>query len=243
MRDNGLPAQQWAHVADLDPRVADAALEALREAGVAAYATPHAGEAGPYLDVQLPNRPTDRLYVDSNARERAVAVLAQLARTARGESPDPAPPGRSAAEVDATFDEIVSQFGVRTAPRDSGPSEETRDTSARVISGSSGWDDLFADMQPPPEDPASLVLDALDEGYVPPPPPPVPTGTPMRRFAWLGVLGAPLIAVAAVFTNYRLDGWAGLFVVGAFIGGLVTLVATLDDRRVDDDDPDHGAVV
>ena len=78
---------------------------------------------------------------------------------------------------------------------------------------------------------------------MPPPPPTVPRGTPLRRFAWAAVLGAPIVVVLCVLFSYGLDGWTGLLVVGAFIGGLVTLVATLDDRPLDDDGPDHGAVV
>jgi hypothetical protein len=78
---------------------------------------------------------------------------------------------------------------------------------------------------------------------VPPPPPELPRGTPLRRFAWAGVLGAPAAVAAAVAFSYGLDGWTGLLVVAAFIGGLVTLIVTLEDRPPDDDGPDHGAVV
>ena len=57
------------------------------------------------------------------------------------------------------------------------------------------------------------------------------------------MLGAPVVVVLCVILDYRLDGWAGLLVVGAFLGGLGTLFATLDDRPPDEDGPDHGAVV
>ena len=77
----------------------------------------------------------------------------------------------------------------------------------------------------------------------PPPPPPVPVGTPIRRFAWLAVLAAPVVVVLCLLVSYPLDGWIGLLVVGAFLGGLGTLFATLDDRSPDEDGPDHGAVV
>jgi hypothetical protein len=255
VRDNGLPAQQWTHVADLDPRVADAALDALRNAGVAAYATPHPGQAGPYLDVQLPDRPTDRLYVEAGARERAAAVLADLQRTTSIGAPSGGDPREdafgtgSAAEVDARFAEIVSQFDLSTAPQEplsrpeDVPPDEPDDASpsgGRLLRGTYGWDDLLAvtaRAQPAPEP------EDEDEGYVPPPPPAVPRGTPLRRFAWAAVLGAPIVVVLCVLFSYGLDGWTGLLVVGAFIGGLVTLVATLDDRPLDDDGPDHGAVV
>lgn len=253
MRDNGLPAQEWTHVADLDPWLADAALDALRRAGVAAYATPHPGHAGPYLDVHLPDRPTDRLYVESGARERAAAVLADLERTSGDVGPpwtEPVGDG-SSLDIDATFAEIVSQFDTGTAAQEplsavGDDAEESSDPTAgerpsgRLIRGTHGWDDLLtepahgADPDEGPED---------DDGYVPPPPPAVPRGTPLRRFAWAAVLGAPLVVILSVLLSYGLDGWTGLLVVAAFVGGLVTLVVTLEDRPPDDDGPDHGAVV
>ena len=264
MRDNGLPAQEWTHVADLDPPVADAALDALRQAGVAAYATPHPGRAGPYLDVLLPDRPTDQLYVESSARERAVAVLADLHRD---EAETPADGsvggagvgtrGSESAAVDAAFAEIVSQFGQPSAdPRpysvdpepahgdgEDGPPGPAGDGSGRVLRGTLGWDDLLSEGDRPGLGTPEVDSPSDDEGYVPPPPPPVPHGTPVRRFAWLAVLGAPIVVVLCVIVDYRLDGWAGLLVVGAFLGGLGTLFATLDDRPPDEDGPDHGAVV
>jgi hypothetical protein len=260
MRDNGLPAQEWTHVADLDPPVADAALDALRQAGVAAYATPHPGRAGPYLDVLLPDRPTDQLYVESSARERAVAVLAELHRgDDDATSDDESPSTRSAetAAIDAAFARIVSQFGQPSADprpysvepepaegdRDGGQGGQAGEGSGRVLRGAIGWDDLLGERDRPGLGAPDTDSSSDDEGYVPPPPPPVPHGTPVRRFAWLAVLGAPLVVVLCVIVDYRLDGWAGLLVVGAFLGGLGTLFATLDDRPPDEDGPDHGAVV
>jgi len=254
VRDNGLPAQQWTHVADLDPRVADAALDALKDAGVAAYAVPHPGDAGPYLDVQLPNRPTDRLYVEAGARERAAAVLADLERNAAEGLPGDTSQGRSAADVDATFADIVARFELSTAAEEplspeaadsvdpTHPNESFPSGGGRVIRGAVGWDDLLGDARTP-SGPTPVEPEDEEEGYVPPPPPTIPRGTPLRRFAWAGVLGAPVVLALCVLFSYGLDGWTGLFVVGAFIGGLVTLVVTLEDRPTDDDGPDNGAVV
>lgn len=52
VRDNGLRCGNYAPMGDLDPRVADAVLVALRAAEIAAYVTPVQGGVG------------DRLYVD-----------------------------------------------------------------------------------------------------------------------------------------------------------------------------------
>ena len=78
IRDNGLFADSYLPLADLDPRVANAALDALREAGIAAYAKASPGTPGPYLDVHLPVRPSDRLFVDAAAASSARSVLAGM---------------------------------------------------------------------------------------------------------------------------------------------------------------------
>ncbi len=67
MRGNGLSADAYVAVADLDPGTADALLVALRDRGVAAYA---AASPEPVLDAD-----TDRLYVDVAAVEQARALI------------------------------------------------------------------------------------------------------------------------------------------------------------------------
>ena len=128
----------------------------LRRAGVAAYATPHAGRAGPYLDVQLPDRPTDRLFVESAAVERAASVLADLDRDAAAQD-DEAGPSRDevTSQVDATFAEIVAHY--TREPADAPPDDHGE---GRVVAQPQpvlpgvGWDDLLAGTSastPPPE--------------------------------------------------------------------------------------------
>jgi hypothetical protein len=82
-RDNGLRADRYVAIGDLDPRVADAALGTLRAEGIAAYAVPTPGARGGYLEQRLPTQPTDRLYVDEQRAETACDLLA------RGDEPDP----------------------------------------------------------------------------------------------------------------------------------------------------------
>ncbi len=74
-RSNGLPATRYTPLVDLEPQLADALLEALRDEGVAAYAAPSPGVQGPYMDVQLPDGPTDRVWVDAGARAQAREIL------------------------------------------------------------------------------------------------------------------------------------------------------------------------
>jgi hypothetical protein len=74
-RDNGFVARHYVPLADLDPRLADAMLDLLRDEGIAAYASPSTGRLGGYLEVILPERPRDRLWVDREQRDRAVGLL------------------------------------------------------------------------------------------------------------------------------------------------------------------------
>jgi hypothetical protein len=82
-RDNGFVARHYVPLADLDPRLADAMLEALRAEGIAAYVVPSTGQLGGYLEVHLPERPRDRLWVDRRHHDRATALL-----SVHGDRPD-----------------------------------------------------------------------------------------------------------------------------------------------------------
>ncbi|MFP5346036.1 MAG: hypothetical protein ACLGIA_03280 [Actinomycetes bacterium] len=85
-------------------------------------------------------------------------------------------------------------------------------------------------------------IDAMldEEGYEPPEPPPLPRGDVVSRFAWSGVLGAPLFFLLAALFWHSAPTWLVVGAVAAFVGGFVTLVVRMPDSRDDDDD---GAVV
>ncbi|MCW2777591.1 MAG: hypothetical protein JWN17_1316, partial [Frankiales bacterium] len=80
-RGNGLQAADWGALVDLDPRLAEALLDRLAGAGVAAYVEP-ASSSDPFSRAPLPNRPLDRLWVDPEraqvAREVVAAEVADL---------------------------------------------------------------------------------------------------------------------------------------------------------------------
>jgi hypothetical protein len=76
-RDNGFVARHYLPLADLDPRLAEAMLEVLRAESIAAYVEPSTGRLGGYLEVHLPDRPHDRLWVDREQRDRAATLLSQ----------------------------------------------------------------------------------------------------------------------------------------------------------------------
>jgi hypothetical protein len=231
MRDNGLQATSWVLLADLDPRVADAALEALRRAGVAAYTRPHPGIRRPYLDVAPNPQPTDQLYVDASARQRAAEVLAALEN---GASSDPGDP----TDIDAEFARIVAGLDVADP---GSPARTPWPVTPATPPATTGWEIVGSARHDQPEEPPpSASLE--DEHFVPPPPPPVPRGDALSRFAWLGLLGVPIIGLICIVLGVQLEGWQALLLAGAFVGGFVTLVIRMGNRDVDDD-PQDGAVL
>jgi hypothetical protein len=74
-RSNGLPATVWTPMADLHPQLADIMLTILKGEGVAAYVSPAPASPGSFLQVRLPDQPTDRLFVDAAAVVRARQLL------------------------------------------------------------------------------------------------------------------------------------------------------------------------
>lgn len=162
IRDNGLFADSYLPVADLDPRVANAALEALRDAGIAAYAKASPGVHGPYLDLHLPSRPSDRLFVDSTAATTARSVLADVlpneyggwVPTAEGAEGTQVPAelvgagsARSGADpdLDTAWEQIVAGYDA-APPADSVPSWPAEEDLAEPATGdeeesdaSGGW--------------------------------------------------------------------------------------------------------
>lgn len=219
-RDNGLAASVYVPLAELDPRLAEAMLEALRAAGVAAYLTPSTGVTGGYLNISLPDRPTDRLWVDSAARPRAAAVLAEL----------------SAAPAPASEREDEPRGGVR----DEEESWAAIVATFRTPAGTPTWP---AAEELPVESPRSVADPADDEHYVPAVPPPVPQAHPVTRWAILALtLGLAVLVLPALFSEPVGPGLA-LLAVAAVLGGFGTLVARMRDAPPTDSGPDDGAVV
>ncbi|MGI5168688.1 hypothetical protein ACQEU3_30505 [Spirillospora sp. CA-253888] len=133
-RGNGLSADAYAPLADLDPRLADAVLVALREAGIAAYA---AGAEPPGDDLPgllaggppgtmpgtVPDAADDdleRVYVDAEMRPTAEGVLrAQLTRLRDADPDDPGTGPRAAADQHGADQRGLDPNG--TDPNGAGP--------------------------------------------------------------------------------------------------------------------------
>lgn len=93
-------------------------------------------------------------------------------------------------------------------------------------------------------EPSEDDLDEDDEGhFVPPEPPPLPAADPTAKFAWLGVIGGPVLLLLAVVLGWEMSWWLATLSIGGFVGGFTTLVVRMKTDDEEDDDPGRGAVV
>ncbi|MET8445909.1 hypothetical protein [Streptomyces sp. NPDC005209] len=93
-------------------------------------------------------------------------------------------------------------------------------------------------------EPSDDDFDEDDEGhFVPPEPPPLPAADTTAKFAWLGVVGGPILLLLAVLLGWDMTWWLATLGIGGFLGGFVTLVTRMKTDDDGDDDPGRGAVV
>ncbi|MFH8975727.1 hypothetical protein [Streptomyces sp. NPDC017890] len=163
------------------------------------------------------------------------AVWAAIVAGYGDEPPDP--PGAK------PFKSVEDLALLEPETNDDGP-EADRPASARPLGGSVAFapgvgprDHTLAE---PSDD------DDPDDGeghFVPPEPPPLPEGDTTAKFAWLGVLGGPVLLLLAVLLGWDMSWWLATASVGGFLGGFATLVMRMRTGDEDDDDPGRGAVV
>ncbi|MEU7609949.1 DUF308 domain-containing protein [Micromonospora sp. NPDC049204] len=113
-RDNGLDANEYAVVGDVDPRVGEHLLDVLAAGGIAAYLQPSADLNPVTRTTTVPARPVDRLYVDRSHLTTARDYLTQLA----DESSPEQPPARDEPDIDAEWARIVAGFHTSSAVGD-----------------------------------------------------------------------------------------------------------------------------
>lgn len=263
-RDNGLEAAGYAAAGDVDPRVGEHLLDVLALEGIAAYLHPAADLNPVTRTTVLPQRPTDRLFVDREHVDTARAYLAQLAEDAAADSDsdlggieDDEYAASDADDVDDAWRAIVAGFDADTtatwpASEDVPPAgEPAPGRTRRVIGGeptrrsrAERWRPTGAPTpaRQPEED---SLLDGLDtfgadlpddpeEGYSPPAPPPLPRPSMPTVLAVLGVVGGLITFLRP--SLLPVDQTTALFLgFAALIGGFVTLVWRL---RHDDDEGD-----
>ncbi|MFJ8080643.1 hypothetical protein ACIQ6Y_08405 [Streptomyces sp. NPDC096205] len=93
-------------------------------------------------------------------------------------------------------------------------------------------------------EPTEDDFDDSDEGhFVPPEPPPLPAADTTAKFAWLAVIGGPVLLLLAVVLGWDMTWWLATLGIGGFLGGFATLVARMRTDDDESDDPGRGAVV
>ncbi|MET7474462.1 hypothetical protein ABZT17_08890 [Streptomyces sp. NPDC005648] len=93
-------------------------------------------------------------------------------------------------------------------------------------------------------EPSEDDYDEDDEGHFEPPePPPLPAADTTAKFAWLGVVGGPILLLLAVVLGWDMTWWLATLGVGGFLGGFATLVMRMRTDEDEDGDPGRGAVV
>ncbi|MHC3473365.1 hypothetical protein ACYF6T_32385 [Streptomyces sp. 7R007] len=93
-------------------------------------------------------------------------------------------------------------------------------------------------------EPSEDDFDEDDEGhFVPPEPPPLPTADTTAKFAWLAVVGGPVLLLLAVVLGWDMTWWLATLGIGGFLGGFATLVMRMRTDDEDEGDPGRGAVV
>jgi hypothetical protein len=259
VRSNGLTASTYSPVADLEPQVAQTLLDDLRAEGVAAYTKPvESSTVGGFDRPEFRVGVKERLYVDAAASERVRDLIA-------GRDPELIDDNEDLrwAQLVAGFDRPL-ETTVTPWPANEDvsahepPAVDERDLASRTFEdgpppvASLPWgsstdpggsdDDAFLQSSTARSD---IDDDDDDDGsrFIPEPPPPLPQLPPYKMIAWVGLLGGPLLLVLSAIFSYQLPSWAsGLAVVG-FVGGFITLVATMGDDNDDPWSPDNGAVV
>ncbi|MEW9520865.1 hypothetical protein [Streptomyces tubercidicus] len=154
--------------------------------------------------------------------------------------------GKDGAAAKPAKPEADAPSGTETAEKDGtaagdGPGDAPRPGSFVVFApgvgaGPRSWS---------PAEASDDDLDETDEGhFTPPEPPPLPQADVTAKFAWLAVIGGPLLLVTMVLLQQPVTWWITVLGVGGFLGGFATLVARMKDDDEDDNDlPGSGAVV
>lgn len=243
MRDNGLTATAYTSLGRIDPLVAEPVLDALKAAGIAAYCESQSGALSEALtEVATPEEAEeparipvgyDEIFVDAEAVERARPVIDRSTE-------------------DAEWKSLVEQFNKPSAPGHDGGadpvprwpvSEDVDEKYEPLIDVPTG---LTIKDDTPDEDEADTKpakkTDDPHEHFVPPEPPRGPRLDWVSRLAWLGLLGGPLLLIAAAVLDFGTGRITTLAVAG-FIGGFLTLVLRMKDRLPPGDGGDDGAVV
>lgn len=265
-RDNGLSANEWGALVDLDPRLSEPLLDSLAAEGVPAYVEP-ASDLDSYTRASvLPHRPMDRLWVDPARADLARGVVASevadltalLAEVEPGES------------VDGLVRAIPRTAAVRVLAAPEIPQTPTDDeVFAQIVAGFSTeagdpvprWpvtEDVEPGKKPPLRRRSDTATERGDEdglpGWVEPAaladdghfdPPPAPR-IPRPRLRTLISTTLLLLGLTTMFAPFQigLDDSPIYLIVGMMLtGGGATLLVTGMRDAPWGNGPDDGAVV
>ncbi|MEU4261047.1 hypothetical protein ACYCCF_07225 [Streptomyces argenteolus] len=122
-----------------------------------------------------------------------------------------------------------------------GPPEKPLGSSVVFAPGVAGPRDY--EVAEPVDGDADDPDDGEEGHFVPPEPPPLPEADVTAKFAWLAVVGGPVLMLIAVLLQWEMTWWLTTLCIGGFLGGFATLVARMPHDDEDDPGPGSGAVV
>jgi hypothetical protein len=127
---------------------------------------------------------------------------------------------------------------------DDEPKEEEKPAAPKPLGGSVSFAPGVGPRDHSVPEPAEDDFDEDDEGhFVPPEPPPLPAADTTAKFAWLAVVGGPVLLLLAILLGWDMTWWLATLGIGGFLGGFATLVMRMRTDDEDDGDPGRGAVV
>lgn len=138
-RDNGLRCANYTPIADLDPRIVDSLLASLRDEGIAAYAAPTPAATGGAMELRLPDRPIDRLWVDDTQVARAKDLVDQ-------ESGDK--PASEDVDFESAWQQVLASL--QATPGEATPSWPEDDQPPQLGESYDPADEDHYDPPPPP---------------------------------------------------------------------------------------------
>ncbi|KJK39908.1 membrane protein [Streptomyces variegatus] len=152
--------------------------------------------------------------------------------------------GTNDALTDGDRGDTAVKSGDAVKPAEPQEAEEPGDQPVKPLGGSVSFAPGVGPRDYSVSEPAEDDFDENDEGhFVPPEPPPLPTADPTAKFAWIGVLGGPVLLMLAVLLGWDMTWWLATLGIGGFLGGFTTLVMRMRTDDEEDDDPGRGAVV
>jgi hypothetical protein len=155
---------------------------------------------------------------------------------AYGEEP-PDPPGTKPYKP-------VEDLALPAWEPDGAKDDDTKDEPAEPLGSSISFAPGVGPRDYKVPEPSEDDFDEDDEGhFVPPEPTLLPAADTTAKFAWLGVIGGPILLLLAVLLGWEMTWWLATLGIGGFLGGFVTLVARMKTDDEDDGDPGRGAVV